>query len=306
MTPGPGQVLIAVEAAGVNRPDLLQRAGLYPPPDGASEALGLEVSGVVDAVADDVTRFTPGDRVMALVPGGGYATHCVADEGATMPLPEPFSFTQGAAFPETAFTVWTNVFEAGALQKGERLFVHGATSGIGTMAASIARAQGIEVFGTAGSDDKAKAGEDAGFDKVWNYKSEDWSAAMTELGGCDLVLDMVGGDYVPRNLAMLRPQGRHVSIAFLGGMQAEVNIMDIMRRRLTLTGSTLRARSKEEKARLRGEVEAHLFPLIQAGKLKPLVTLELPMSEVEKAHEAMQSGNLIGKAVLVKDESLGS
>ncbi|GGY54560.1 NAD(P)H-quinone oxidoreductase [Parvularcula lutaonensis] len=304
LTPAACEVLIAVEAAGVNRPDLLQRAGLYPPPEGASQALGLEVAGIVEAIGEQVTRFAPGDRVMALVPGGGYASHCLADEGTVMAMPDAFTFVEAAAFPETAFTVWTNAFEAGRLAKGERLFVHGATSGIGTMAASIATAHGIEVFGTAGSTGKVAAGERAGFTKVWNYKEEDWSTAMSALGGCDVVLDMVGGDYVPRNLAMLKAGGRHVSIAFLGGIEAKVGIMDIMRRQLTLTGSTLRARSKEEKARLRAVVEGALFPLIEIGKIKPLVTLELPMREADRAHQAMQSGELVGKAVLVKDESL--
>ncbi|MEM9838688.1 MAG: NAD(P)H-quinone oxidoreductase [Pseudomonadota bacterium] len=300
LEPQTGQLQIEVHAAGINRPDLLQRAGVYPPPPGASEALGLEVSGIVTAVGPETSRFVVGDKVMALVPGGAYAEACIADEGSAMPLPQAFSFEQGAAFPETAFTVWTNVLEGGRLAKGERLFVHGATSGIGTMAASIATALGNKVYGTAGTADKVAAAEAHGFTKVWNHKEDDWSAAMDEAGGVDVVLDMVGGDYVPKNLAMLREGGRHVSIAFLRGTEAAVNVMAIMRKRLTLTGSTLRARPTAEKSRLRGEVERHLFPLIETGKLAPLVSLSAPMDQVEAAHQAMQSGELIGKAVLTR------
>ncbi|NNU16670.1 NAD(P)H-quinone oxidoreductase [Parvularcula sp. ZS-1/3] len=297
----PLEVLIDVQASGVNRPDLLQRAGLYPPPEGAPQSLGLEVAGTIRAVGSEVTRFAEGDRVMALLPGGGYASAAIADEGSVMTMPEPLSFAEAAAMPETAFTVWANVFEDGRLSKGERLFVHGATSGIGTMAAGIASALGHEVFGTAGSSEKAEAAEALGFTNVWNYREEDWSAAMRSEGGCDVVLDMVGGDYVPRNLAMLRDGGRHVSIAFLGGMTGEFPIMDVMRRRLTITGSTLRARSAAEKARLRGEVEGNLFPLVMAGKLKPQIGLEVALAEAEEAHQAMQTGSLVGKAVLLRD-----
>lgn len=301
LTPGEGQVLIAVRAAGVNRPDLLQRQGLYPPPPGASEALGLEVAGRVAAVGQGVRRFAVGDDVMALVPGGGYATHALADEGATMPVPPGMGFVEAAAFPETAFTVWTNVVEDARLARGERLFVHGATSGIGTMAASVALALGAEVYGTAGTAEKIDAARRHGFTGVWNHREEDWSAAMQGLGGCDVVLDMVGGDYVPRNLAMLRPGGRHVSIAFLGGMEAKVPVLTVMQKRLTLTGSTLRARPKAEKARLRASVEAGLLPLVTAGRVRPLVTLRLPIAEAEAAHRAMDDGRLVGKAVLEVD-----
>ncbi|MCQ8186548.1 NAD(P)H-quinone oxidoreductase [Parvularcula maris] len=300
--PGQDQVLIRVAAAGVNRPDLLQRAGLYPPPEGAPQSLGLEIAGQVEKVGSGVTRFEPGDRVMALVPGGGYASHAVADEGSVMMLPDALSDAEGAAVPETAFTVMTNVFEDGGLKKGERLFVHGATSGIGTMAAALANAMGAECYGTAGTAEKVDAAGRLGFAKVWNYREEDWSAGMSEAGGCDVVLDMVGGDYVPRNLAMLRPMGRHVSIAFQGGMEATVSIVDIMRRRLTLTGSTLRARSVEEKSRLRSRVESDVLPLLASGKLKPAISLTVPFSQAEEAHSSMQEGDLIGKAVLTYDE----
>ncbi|MEM1410429.1 MAG: NAD(P)H-quinone oxidoreductase [Pseudomonadota bacterium] len=299
---GPEDVRIKVEAAGVNRPDLLQRRGLYPPPPGASEALGLEVAGTVDSVGSAVTRLKLGDDVMALVPGGGYADAVVAHEGSVMLRPPEWSPEEAAAFPETAFTVWANVFAGGRLSSGERLFLHGATSGIGTMAASMAKATGHEIFGTAGSAEKVETAERHGFDKVWNYKEENWSEAMRAEGGADLVLDMVGGDYLPRNLALLRDGGRHVSIAFLGGASAPLDLMQIMRRRLTLTGSTLRARSSAEKSDLRTDLEAKLLPLIRVGKIKPLLGMVLPMAEVEKAHEAMMNGALIGKAVLRMSE----
>lgn len=297
-SPGPDEVVINVRAAGLNRPDLLQRAGLYPPPPGAPQSLGLEVAGTIEKIGSAVSRFAVGDRVMALVPGGGYASSCVAHQGSVLPLPSTLSFAEGAAFPETAFTVFTNVFEGGRLAAGERLFVHGATSGIGTMAASIAGALGHEVFGTAGDARKVAAGVAHGFEKVWNYKEEDWAEEMIREGGCDVVLDMVGGDYVPRNLSMLRDGGRHVSIAFLGGVEAQVNVIEIMRRRLTLTGSTLRARSPAEKSRLRGVLEERILPLVVTGRIKPLVNLEVPFRDADRAHQAMASGDLVGKAVL--------
>ncbi|MEE4210940.1 MAG: NAD(P)H-quinone oxidoreductase [Parvularcula sp.] len=297
---GDDDVLIDVKAAGINRPDLLQRAGVYPPPAGAPQSLGLEVAGIVLEVGSAVSGFSAGDRVMALVAGGGYATHSIAHEGSTLALPPGMSFEQAAAFPETAFTVFANVFEAGRLAKGERLFVHGATSGIGTMAAAMASALGHEVYGTAGTLEKITAAQKLGFNKVWNHKTEDWSAAMQAAGGCHVVLDMVGGDYVPRNLAMLREGGRHVSIAFLNGIEATISIVDIMRRQLTLTGSTLRARSATEKSRLRGEVEGRILPLFAAGEIAPHIGMQVPMAEVERAHQAMQTGALIGKAVLTR------
>jgi NADPH2:quinone reductase len=303
---GPKDVLIEVAAAGVNRPDLLQRAGAYPPPDGAPKSLGLGVAGTVLETGREVGRFQPGDRVMALVPGGGYASFAAADEGSVLHLPDSVSFAEGAAIPETAFTVTTNVLEDGRLQRGERLFVHGATSGIGTMACSIAKVIGAEVYGTAGSSEKVEAAVNHGFDGVWNYREEDWAAAMQEEGGCDVVLDMVGGDYVPRNLSMLKPRGRHISIAFQGGMQASVSIVDIMRRRLTLTGSTLRGRSAAEKAAVRARVEDELLPSVATGAIRPLIGLQVPFSRAEEAHRAMQEGELIGKAVLVSDHAMSA
>ncbi|MEM7741878.1 MAG: zinc-binding dehydrogenase, partial [Pseudomonadota bacterium] len=220
---GEDEIAIEITAAGVNRPDLFQRAGFYPPPPGASAALGLEVCGTVSAIGNAAPdRWRVGDKVMALVPGGGYAERCHVHHGSVLPWPASLSAEEAAGFCETAFTVWTNVFESGALQGDERLFVHGATSGIGTMAAALASSRGHEVYGTAGSPTKVQAGEQAGFTKVWDYKEEEWDAAMTAVGGCDVILDMVGGAYIPRNFNMLRVGGRNVMIAFLGGVQAEV------------------------------------------------------------------------------------
>jgi putative PIG3 family NAD(P)H quinone oxidoreductase len=299
LIPAGAEIVIEIAAAGVNRPDLLQRAGVYPPPPGASEVLGLEVSGTVRRTGPDVIRFKEGDRVMALVPGGGYATACLADEGSVLPVPAGLSDAEAAAFPETAFTVFANVMEAGKLSEGETLFVHGATSGIGSMAVAVATALGHPIYGTAGTDEKTMAAEADGYTRVWNYKNDDWSAAMQDEGGCDVVLDMVGGDYVPRNLAMLREGGRHVSIAFQGGVEATINVMDIMRRRLVLTGSTLRGRPAPEKARLRSAIEEAWVPLLKDGQLKPKVTMERPMDAVEEVHEAMRDGSLLGKGVLI-------
>ncbi|MEO1658294.1 MAG: NAD(P)H-quinone oxidoreductase [Pseudomonadota bacterium] len=297
---GDDDVAIRVAASGVNRPDLFQRAGMYPPPPGASEALGLEVCGTIEEVGPGAAkRWKVGDRVIALVPGGGYAERCHAHHGSVLPWPECLSPEEAAGFCETAFTVWANVFDAGRLTGNERLFVHGATSGIGTMAAALAKSRGHEVYGTAGSPEKVVAGESAGFTKVWNYKDEAWDEAMTALGGCDLVLDMVGGSYIPRNFSMLRPGGRNVMIAFLGGMQAEVNLAMVMQKNLTLTGSTLRARPLAEKERLRDAIEREVMPAVIEGRVKPLVGLSVPMAEADRAHRALEDGEVIGKVVLM-------
>ncbi len=298
---GTDEVAIDIAAAGVNRPDLFQRAGLYPPPPGASAALGLEVCGTITAVGDKAAaHWGLGDKVMALVPGGGYAERCHAHHGSILPWPENLSAEEAAGFCETAFTVWANVFDKGVnLHASERLFVHGATSGIGTMAAALARSRGHETYGTAGSEAKVHAAQEAGFTKVWNYKDEAWDEGMTALGGCDVVLDMVGGSYIPRNLAMLRPGGRNVMIAFLGGMQAEVNLAMVMQKNLTLTGSTLRARSVEEKQRLRDALRTEVLPAVQSGDVKPLVGLTLPMADADEGHRALEAGEVIGKVVLL-------
>lgn len=296
--PGPGQVRIEVAAAGVNRPDVLQRMGLYPPPEGASDVLGLEVAGRIRALGEGADGFAVGDRVMALLPGGGYASEANADAGCVLPVPDGITDIQAAGFCETAFTVWTNVFEDGALAPGERLLVHGATSGIGTTAGRMASALGAEVFGTAGTDAKCEAAAGFGYARCWNYREADWAEAIEAEGGVDVVLDMVGGDYVQRNLRCLRTSGRHVSIAFLRGVTAEVSVVDIMRRRLTLTGSTLRARPAAEKARIAGELRARVLPLLAEGRVTPVIDSTFPLDRAADAHRRMEASEHVGKIVL--------
>ncbi len=283
--PGKGEILIRVAAAGVNRPDLMQRAGLYPPPAGAPETLGLEVSGVVESVGAGVTRWHEGDEVCALLAGGGYATYAIAHEGAALPIPAGVSLIEAAALPETVFTVWANVFEAGALKPGETLLVHGGASGIGTTAIQMAKAHGARVITTA--------------DRAINYREEDFETVARYLGGADVVLDMVGGPYVQKNLNILNERGRCVMIAFLQGPHADLNLMRLMLKRLTLTGSTLRSRAVEEKARIAREVERVVWPWIAAGKLKPVIDSTFPLADAEAAHKRLESGAHAGKVVLV-------
>ncbi len=297
--PGRGEILIKVAAAGVNRPDLMQRAGLYPPPAGAPETLGLEVAGVIEGVGGGVTRWREGDEVCALLPGGGYATYAIAHEGSALPVPKGLSLTEAAALPETVFTVWANVFEAGMLKPKETLLVHGGASGIGTMAIQMARAHGARVFATAGADDKCRICEKLGAERGINYRSVDFEEVLREAGGADVVLDMVGGPYVQKNLDLLRDQGRCVMIAFLQGPQAQLNLMRMMLKRLTLTGATLRSRSAQEKARLAREVERVVWPWIEAGKVKPVIDSTFPLAEAESAHARLQSGAHAGKVVLL-------
>lgn len=292
-----GEVRIKIAAAGVNRPDILQRRGFYPPPPGASEILGLEVSGVVDAVGDDV-RLAIGTPVMALLPGGGYAAYAVAPASHVIPLPQSVDLVTAAALPETVYTVWANVFEAGGLTAENTLFVHGATSGIGTMAVAMASAAGAPCYGTAGTDEKCAFAERLGYRKCFNYNSDNWSDEMTALGGADIVLDMVGGDYVPRNLTLLKPGGRHQSIAVQGGMTAQINLFDIMRRSLILSGSVLRGRSAEEKTRLTSEIKRHVLPWIEEGVVAPVIAKTFPLEEAGSAHALMEGGALMGKIVL--------
>jgi putative PIG3 family NAD(P)H quinone oxidoreductase len=296
--PRAGEILIRVAAAGVNRPDLMQRAGLYPPPPGAPETLGLEVAGVVESVGPRVTRWREGDEVCALLPGGGYATYAIAHEGAALPVPKGLSLIEAAALPETVFTVWANVFEAGALKPKETLLVHGGASGIGTTAIQMAKAHGARVFATAGDAAKVKLCEKLGADRGINYRSEDFEIAMDTVGGADVVLDMVGGPYVQKNLNLLKERGRCVIIAFLQGPHADLNLMRLMLKRLTLTGSTLRSRSNEEKARIAREVERVVWPWIEAGKVKPVIDSTFPLAEAEQAHKRLQSGAHAGKVVL--------
>lgn len=298
--PGQGEILIRVEAAGVNRPDTIQRMGLYPPPPGAPETPGLEVAGEVIATGPGVTRWKSGARVCALVGGGGYAEYCLAHETHAMPIPKGLSAVEAAALPETFFTVWTNVFERGALKAGETFLIHGGTSGIGTTAIQLAVDFGARVIATAGSAEKCAACEKLGAEAI-NYRDKDFTAevkCLTGGRGADVILDMVGGDYIQKNIMSAAPDGRIVSIAFLNGPTAEVNFMPVMLKRLTLTGSTLRPRSIEEKAALASALEAKVWPLIEGGRVKPLVDSTFPLADAAKAHALMESSGHIGKIVL--------
>jgi putative PIG3 family NAD(P)H quinone oxidoreductase len=302
--PGTGEVLIAVKAAGVNRPDVLQRQGLYPAPKGASDLLGLEVAGTVAALGPDVTRFRLGDEVVALVNGGGYAEFCVAPEETTLPKPPGLSFTEAAALPETVFTVWHNMFERGGLTPGQWLLVHGGASGIGTTAIQMAKLFGAHVITTAGSDAKAEACAKLGADRAINYRKEDFVAAVREATGgrgANVILDMVGGDYVERDLRAAAEDGTVVQIAFLEGSKVELDLMRLMLRRLTLTGSTLRAQSLEAKARMARGIEEHVWPLIAAGKFKPVIDSTFALNHAAAAHRRIDSPDHIGKIVLVVD-----
>ena len=301
--PGDGEVLIEVAAAGVNRPDVLQRMGSYPPPPGASDLPGLEVAGHVAAVGPGVTTLRPGDAVCALVSGGGYASSCVAPVPQCLPVPTGLDLVAAAAIPETFFTVWTNVFERGALQPGETALFHGGTSGIGTTAIQLAAARGARVLATAGSDEKCRACEALGAELAINYRTTDYVAAVqahTRGRGVELVLDIMGGSYVPRNLAALALDGRLVQIGLLEGEpMAAVDLRRILGRRLTLTGSTLRARTVEEKGRIAEALRREVWPLLSAGRVKPLVAATFPLAEAAAAHRLMESSTHIGKIVLV-------
>jgi NADPH:quinone reductase len=300
-SPGRGEVLIEVHAAGVNRPDVIQRYGKYAPPPGASDIPGLEVAGIVRRAGGGVTRWRDGDAVCALVAGGGYADWCVAPEGQCLPVPKGSSLVEAAAIPETFFTVWTNLFERGRLSGGEWLLVHGGSSGIGTTAIQLAVARGAQVAVTAGSADKCAACLKLGAAHAWNYRSEDWAARMREVTagqGANVVLDMVGGDYTSRNLDALATEGRLVQIAFLKTPQVSLDLSQVMRRRLWITGSTLRPRSVAEKSALARELERHVWPLIESGRVRPVIDTVLPLAQAAEAHRRMESGVHIGKIVL--------
>jgi len=299
--PGPDEVLIVVEAAGVNRPDVLQRQGLYPPPKDASDLLGLEVAGPVVAVGENVTRFNEGDFVCALVNGGGYAEFAVAPEATTLFAPDGLSAVEAAGLPETVFTVWHNVFERGGLQPGEWLLVHGGASGIGTTAIQLATAFGAKVICTVGTADKAKACEALGAVRAINYRDEDFVEVVREVTGkhgADVILDMVGGDYIERNLRAAALEGRIVQIAFLKGSKVEIDLMRLMMRRLTLTGSTLRAQPPEAKARMAEAIEEKIWPLIAEGKFKPVIDSTFKLSEAADAHRRIDDPAHIGKIIL--------
>ncbi len=300
--PGAGEVLIKVTAAGVNRPDVMQREGKYPPPPGASDILGLEVAGIITELGEGVTEWRLGDRVCALVAGGGYAEFCVASASTCLPVPTGVSMMEAAAMPETFFTVWANVFERGQLVKGERLLVHGGASGIGTTAIQMAAAFGATVFATAGSAEKCAACERLGATRAINYHEEDFVdviKALTDNAGVNVVLDMVGGSYTPRNLNLLAKEGRLVQIAILGGPKTEINWIPVMLRRLTLTGSTLRSRPIAVKAAIAKALQAKVWPLVDSGKIRPVIHATFPLEEAAEAHRVMEEGHHIGKLVLL-------
>lgn len=295
--PGHGQILIRIAYAGVNRPDVLQRQGAYAPPPGASDLPGLECSGHVAVLGPGVTRWQVGDAVCALLPGGGYAEYAVTHADHALPVPVGVSMAQAACLPETCFTVWSNVVMRGGLRGGERFLVHGGTSGIGTTAIQIAVALGARVWATAGSDDKCAACESLGGHAI-NYRRDDFSQIMQSAGGADLILDMVGGDYVARNLQALAEDGRLVFIAFLQGPRVTLNLAPVMTRRLTITGSTLRPQSDLAKARIAAELAAHVWPMVESGRLHPVMDQEFPLADAEAAHARMERGDHIGKLVL--------
>jgi len=299
--PGPGEVLIQVAAAGLNRADILQRRGFYPSPAGSPEWPGMEVAGtiVAVAVASDAGEFKPGDAVCALVAGGGYAEYCVAPIGQVLPLPAGLDLLQAASLPEAYFTVWSNIFDLARLQAGERLLVHGGASGIGVAAIQLARARGAVVFVTAGTDDKCRFCESLGAQRAINYRSEDFVAVIrAAAGGVDVVLDMVGGDYLPRNLEALAPEGRMVIIATQGGSSAKLDLMKLMQKRAMLTGTTLRPRPLAFKAAIKAALLREVWPLLDSGVIRPVVDRVFAFDEAAAAHAYMESGAHQGKIVL--------
>ena len=310
--PGPGEVLIAVAAAGVNRPDIMQRQGKYPPPKGASDILGLEVAGRITALGPDDTDGRPpqsalgrvwkiGDEVCALVSGGGYAKCCVAPGVQCLPVPRGLSLVPAAALPETFFTVWTNVFDRGRLTRGEWLLVHGGTSGIGTTAIQLATARGARVVATAGSDEKCRAAEQLGAVRCVNYRAEDFVTIANELTdglGVNVILDIVGGDYTPRNLACLARDGRLVQIGLMGGAETTISLQPILLRRLTVTGSTLRIRTPAEKGAIAAALEREIWPLLEAGTVRPVIHDTYPLADAAAAHATLERSEVVGKVVL--------
>ncbi|WP_417518063.1 NAD(P)H-quinone oxidoreductase [Minwuia sp.] len=299
--PAHDEVLIRVAAAGVNRPDVAQRSGNYPPPPGASDIPGLEIAGEVVALGAGVSRWKAGDRVMALVSGGGYAEYCTAPALQCMPVPADMDMVTAAAIPETYMTVWTNVFDRGRLQGGESILIHGGSSGIGTTAIQLAKSFGARVFTTAGSAEKCAACEKLGAERAINYREEDFVEIVQDLtdgNGVNLILDMVGGDYIAKNVSALAVEGRLVQIAFLASPKVEFNFLPMMLKRLTLTGSTLRARSVQQKADIVNAVVEHALPLLQAGAVAPVIDTVLPMAEAAEAHRLMEASNHIGKIML--------
>ena len=307
--PARGELLIKVAAAGVNRPDVMQRMGKYPPPPGASDIPGLEVAGRVELVGAGVHGWEPGDQVCALVSGGGYADYCAAPAPQCLPVPAGMDLVAAAAIPETFFTVWTNVFERGRLQPGESILVHGGSSGIGTTAIQLARAFGARVFATAGSVEKCAACERLGAERAINYRETEFVAAVRDATGgrgVDLVLDIVGGDYVKRNVDALAVDGRLVQIGTLGGAKAELNMIPVLQRRLTITGSTLRARSVAEKGAIAAALREQVWPLLELRRVAPLVHATFPLERAADAHRAMEADQHIGKLVLTTGADRGT
>ena len=302
--PGQGEVLIKVAAAGVNRGDCVQRIGFYPAPPGASDLPGLEVSGTIVATGPGVSLWKEGDEVCALMAGGGYAAYATVHEGSVLPRPANVSLVEAAALPETVLTVWTNVFEDGQLRPGETLLVHGGSSGIGTTLIQLAATLGVKVLATAGSADKCKACEELGAARAINYREEDFVEVVKEETcgkGADVILDMVGGDYVARNIQAAARMGRIVNIAYMSGSKVEVDLLPVMLKRLTLRGSTLRARDLNEKARLTAEVRLHAWPLVEQGRVRPVVDTTFPLKDAARAHERMEGSGHIGKILLTMD-----
>ncbi|MWD26683.1 zinc-binding dehydrogenase [Aquicoccus sp. SCR17] len=296
--PGPGQVLLKIAYAGVNRPDALQRAGAYSPPPTASDLPGLEASGEVVALGEGVDGLSLGDEVCALLPGGGYAEYAVTPAAHCLPVPAGLGLKEAACLPETYFTVWSNVFQRGGLKAGERFLLHGGSSGIGTTAIQLARVFGARIFATAGSAEKCATCTELGAERAINYREEDFVEILKAEGGADLVLDMVGGDYIPRNVQALADDGRLVQIAFLSGPKVELNFAQVMARRLTITGSTLRPQSDLAKARIAESLRENVWPLLDAGRIRPIMDSEFPLAQAAEAHARMEGSTHIGKIVL--------
>jgi putative PIG3 family NAD(P)H quinone oxidoreductase len=300
--PAEGEVLIKIAAAGVNRPDLMQRMGRYPPPPGASDIPGLEVSGVIEELGAGINAWTVGDQICALLAGGGYAEYCAAPAPQCLPVPRGLDLLLAAAIPETFFTVWTNVFERGRLRRGESMLVHGGSSGIGTTAIQLGRAFGARVFATAGTAEKCAACEALGAERGINYREIDFVSAVRDLTagrGVDLVLDIVGGEYLPRNIEALAGDGRLVQIGTMGGGKAQINMVPVMQRRLTVTGSTLRPRSVGEKGAIARALHEHVWPLLESGAVAPIVNARFPLRAAAEAHRLMESSAHVGKIILI-------
>lgn len=303
-TPNADEVLIKVAAAGMNRADVMQRNGHYPPPPGASDLLGLEVSGTVAAIGSDISGIAVGEPVCALLAGGGYAEYCVAHASSCLPVPDGMTVVDAAALPETFFTVWTNLFMRGGLKSGEKCLIHGGSSGIGTTAIQLAKAFDAEVCITAGSDEKCQACIAMGADHAVNYRQAnfvDEVLGWTDGQGVNLILDIISGDYLAKNIKCLADEGRIVIIATQGGIRSQINVLPIMTKRLTITGSTLRPRTVEQKAEIAAELRAHAWPLLNQGKIRPVIDSKYPMSQVREAHERFESGSHIGKILLTMD-----